>query len=284
MESIKSFSIYNYTNYRNYLRDYYLLQKQRNPVFSYRYFAKKAGFNSSGLYKDIVNGRTGITRSLIFRFAAAMNLSKKQTEYFETLVYFNEAKNIEEKRSYFDRLKRFYNSKASKVDATQYEYYSKWYYAAIRELFSTGDFKDNYSLIARSLNPKIRPEHAKKAVEVLLRLGLTVTDDNGFYRSAEKVITTGKEVRSLAIATFQRAMMDLAKEAIDRHPSGHRNISSVTFSVSEETYNEIKAELDTCRKRILNMIENCTGEDRVCQLNMQLFPLTHLSEKTHREN
>ena len=272
-------NIYDYTDYRQYLRDYYEEQKAKNPAFSYRYFAKRAGFNSSGLYKDIVDGRTGITRSLILRFSSAMKLTRKQQEYFETMVYFNEARTVEEKKLYFERLMKYHNSKAFRVDAKHYEYYSKWYYIAVRELLAIGDFKDDYSAIAQALNPKIRQEQARKAIEVLRRLGLIKKDKAGYYRAAEKILTTGAEIKSLAIAGFQKAMMDLAKEAIDRHPAAHRNISTVTFSVSPETYNDIRAELDACRKRILGMVERSESEDRVCQLNMQLFPLTQIKEK-----
>jgi uncharacterized protein (TIGR02147 family) len=275
MDTHRPVSIYNYTDYRRYLRDYYEEQKRRNPAFSYRYFARKAGFNSSGLYKDIVDGRTGITRSLILRFSKA----RKQEEYFETMVYFNEARTVEEKKLYFERLLKFHNSKAFRVEATQYEYYSKWYYIAVRELLAIGDFGDDYSAIAQALNPKIRREQAKKAIEVLKKLALIRKDKSGHYRAVEKILTTGAEVKSLAIANFQKAMTDLAKEAIDRHPAQHRNISTVTFSASKETCEEIKAEFDGCRKRILGMVERSENEDRVCQLNMQIFPLTQIREK-----
>jgi uncharacterized protein (TIGR02147 family) len=278
MEKQKSIGIYDYTDYRHYLRDYYEEQKAKIPAFSYRYFAQKAGFNSSGLYKDIVDGRTGITRSLILRFSKAMKLSKKQEEYFETMVYFNEAKTIEEKNLYFERLMRYHNSKAFRVDAGQYEYYSKWYYIAVRELLEIGNFKDDYSAIAQSLNPTIRKEQAAKAINVLRKLGLIRKDKYGYYKAMDKILTTGPEIKSLGIANFQKAMMDLAKEAIDRHPARHRNISTVTFSVSQETCNDIKAELDACRKRILGMVDRSENEDRVCQLNMQLFPLTRIKE------
>jgi uncharacterized protein (TIGR02147 family) len=279
MNKQKSVSIYDYTDYRLYLRDYYEEQKAKNPAFSYRYFAGKAGFNSSGLYKDIVDGRTGITRSLILRFATAMKLSPKQQEYFETMVYFNEAKTVEEKKLYFERLMRFHNSKAFRVDASQYEYYSKWYYIAVRELLAIGNFKDDYAAIAQSLNPTIRKEQARKAIEVLKKLGLIQKDKNGYYKAVDKILTTGSEIKSLSIANFQKNMMDIAKEAIDRHPAEHRNISTVTFSVSKEIYGDIKAELDACRKRILGMVDRSENEDRVCQLNMQLFPLSQIEEK-----
>jgi uncharacterized protein (TIGR02147 family) len=278
MEKQKPISIYDYTDYRLYLRDYYAEQKAKNPAFSYRYFARKAGFSSSGLYKDIVDGRTGITRSLILRFATAMKLSPKQQEYFETMVYFNEARTVEEKKLYFERLMKFHNSKAFRVDASQYEYYSKWYYIAVRELLSIGSFKDDYAAIAQALNPGIRKEQASKAIEVLKKLGLIQKDNGGHYKAVDKIVTTGSDIKSLSIANFQKAMMDLAKEAIDRHPAQHRNIATVTFSASKETYDNIKAELDSCRKRILGMVDRCENEDRVCQLNMQLFPLTRIKE------
>jgi uncharacterized protein (TIGR02147 family) len=274
MNTNKSLSIYDYTDYRRYLRDYYEEQKKRNPVFSYRFFARRAGYNSSGLYKDIVDGRTGITRSLILRFAMAMKLSSKQQEYFETMVYFNEAKTIEEKKLYFERLMKYHSSKAFRVDAARYEYYSKWYYIAVRELLSIGDFADDYASIARALDPPIRTEQAKKAITILLKLDLIRKNINGYYKAVDRILTTGPEIKSLTVANFQKVMMDQAKEAIDRHPLTHRDISTVTFSVSNDTYNDIKAELVACRKRILAMVEQDENEDRVCQLNMQLFPLT----------
>jgi uncharacterized protein (TIGR02147 family) len=279
MNKTQSISIYDYTDYRQFLHDYYEEQKARNPAFSYRYFAQKAGFNSSGLYKDIVDGRTGITRSLILRFALAMKLASKQQEYFEMLVYFNEAKTVDEKKLYFERMMKFRNSKAFKVEKNQYEYFSKWFYIAVRELFSIGNFKDDYTAIARSLSPTIRKDEAKKAVEVLKKLGLIRKDKDGFYRAVDKIVSSGSEVTSLTIANFQKAMMDIAKEAIDRHRAQRRDISTITFSVSEKTYDDIKAELIACRKRILSMVERGENEDRVCQLNMQLFPLTPIKER-----
>jgi uncharacterized protein (TIGR02147 family) len=281
MEAKMAVSIYDYTDYRQYLRDYYEEQKAKNPAFSYRYFAMKAGFNSSGLYKDIVDGRTGITRGLILRFATAMKLSAKQQEYFETMVYFNEAKTVDEKKLYFERLMKYHNSKAFRVEKNQYEYYSKWYYVAVRELLAIGGFKDDYAAIAQALSPSIRKEQAEKAIKVLKKLGLIQKDRNGCYKAVDKILTTGSEVKSLAVANFQKAMMDLAKGALDRYPVEQRNISTITFSVPEKAYADIRDELIACRKRILGMVDRSENEAMVCQLNMQLFPLTKPKESTN---
>ncbi len=52
-----SISVYDYTSYRGFLADYYAFRKKRNPSFSYRGFAAKAGISSSGLYKEVVDGK-----------------------------------------------------------------------------------------------------------------------------------------------------------------------------------------------------------------------------------
>ncbi len=87
-------SVFGFTDYRAYLRAYYTFQKQKNAVFSYRYFALRAKINSSGLYKNVVDGKRTLGRSLISKFSAAMKLNKKEALYFENMVYFNDAKSL----------------------------------------------------------------------------------------------------------------------------------------------------------------------------------------------
>jgi uncharacterized protein (TIGR02147 family) len=70
--------VFDYTDYRKYLSDYYDEQKKKTPSFSYRFFAKKAGYNSSGLYKDILSNRTGMYRDLIARVARGASASIKK--------------------------------------------------------------------------------------------------------------------------------------------------------------------------------------------------------------
>ncbi|OGJ93685.1 MAG: hypothetical protein A2487_02525 [Candidatus Raymondbacteria bacterium RifOxyC12_full_50_8] len=269
-------SVFNYTDYRKYLADYYIEQKAATPAFSYRYFAQKAGYNSSGMYKDIVSGRTNIQPSFIAKLSKAMRHGRREEEYFENMVLFNQAKGVDEKKKYFERMMRFYNSKAYLVDSSQYEFYSKWYYSAIRDLLEVIDIKDDYQKLARSLNPTIRPEQSKKAIDILLELGMIKKNASGYYKATDKIITTGDEVKSLYVKNFQKAMMELAKEALDRHPADHRNISTVTFNISKETYKTIETELVACRKKILTLVDNDQNVDRVYQLNLQLFPLSKI--------
>lgn len=279
MDKQAKVSVYDYTDSRAFLKDYYDAKKKANSSFSYRSFLKKAGIAAIGIYQDIVSGRHNLSKTLVFKFARAMGLNRNETEYFENIANFNQAKSVEDKNIHFERMMRFYGSKAHKVDSSQYEFYSRWYYSAIRELLSTGDFNDDPALIARSLSPSIRPHEAKKALDVLMKLKLIKKSTKGVYKSQDAVITTGPEVKSLNVANFQREMMGLAREAIDRFPAKHRNISTLTININKADYPAVEAEIVECRKKILAMAERSPEPDRVYQVNFQVFPLVKVKEQ-----
>lgn len=278
MSTPNGISVFDYTDYRKYLADYYRVRKKATPAFSYRFFARKAGFSSSGFYKELVDGKRSLSRSLIVRFSEAIGHSKREAEYFESMVYFNEARTVEERKLYFERMMASCESKARMVEASQYEFYSKWYYNAVREMLSYFRFKDDYNALARALNPSIRPDQAKKAIDVLEKLGFIRKGPDGFYERADTTITTGAEVQSLNVANFQKTMMTMAGEAIDRHPAKHRDMSTLTLSVSESLFKTIKQEIIAFRKKLLSFEDKEEKPDRVYQLNFHCFPLSKIRE------
>ena len=275
-------SIFDYTDYRRYLADYYNERKQLNKAFSYRYFAKKAGINSIGLYKDVVEGRQRLGRSLIFKFSAAMGFSKKEAEYFENMVFFNEASTVEERTLFFERMMACQKTKAGIVDATKYEFYNKWYYSAVRALVSLGKFRDDensHKKIAGILNPRIRPDEAKRALGTLERLGFIYKNSDGIYALTDASITTGvlkpdTNVTLLNVVNFQKEVMALANESVDRFGTEHVNLSTLTLGISEASVTAIKEELAALRNKIVMLAEKDNAADRVYQLNMQFFPMS----------
>jgi len=277
-----SLSIFDYTDYRSYLSDYYHERKHVSKAFSYRFFSKKAGINSVGLYKDVVEGRQKLGRTLIFKFSAAMGHSKKEAEYFENMVFFNEAGTVEERTLFFERMMACQKSKAKIVDSTKYEYYQKWYYSAVRALVSLGHFRDNendYKKIAGILNPRIRPDEAKKALGVLERLGFICRNGDGSFVLTDAIITTGAlkpdaRVTALNVMNFQKEMMVLANESLDRFGAEHINLSTLTLGISETTVQKVKEELAAVRNKIAALAENDSAADRLFQLNVQFFPMS----------
>jgi uncharacterized protein (TIGR02147 family) len=274
-----SLTVFEFTDYRQFMKAYYQFQKKKNPAFSHRYFALRAKINSSGFYKNVMDGKRSLGRSLIVRFAEAMELRKKEWDYFENMVYFNEAKTVDEKRIFFERMMALRKLDAYLVQSSQFEFYSKWYYSAIRELIGLIRFKDDYAALGRLLDPPIRPDQAEKAIKVLEGLKFIAKDEKGIYRQAQNHITTGSEVESLNVANYQIACMDLAKEAIDRHQPANRDMSTLTLSLSKPAYEAMKEEIIAFRKKLLGLEKQFPNADRVYQLNTHFFPLSRIPGK-----
>lgn len=282
-----SISIFDYTDYRQYLADYYNERKKLNRAFSYRYFAKKSGINSVGLYKDVVEGRQTLGRVSIFKFSTAMEHTKKEAEYFENMVFFNESETVEERTLFFERMMACQKTKVGIVDATRYEYYNKWYYSAVRALVAIGKFSDDdtsYKKIAGILNPRIKLDEAKRAIATLLRLGFISKNDDGIFVLTDAAITTSvlkpdRNVTLVNVINFQKEVMALANESIDRFEIEHINLSTVTLGLSEATVATIKEELAALRNKIAKLAERDNAANRVYQLNMQFFPMSDRNQE-----
>jgi uncharacterized protein (TIGR02147 family) len=267
-------NIFQYANYRQFLVDFYKTQKTKDKKYSHRYFSNKIGLNSTGFFSDVLHGKRNLTTTLILKFARVLELKCDEQDYFENLVNFNQAETIEEKNNYYSKLLALRKVSINIIGRDQYEFYKEWYYSAIRELLNFYDFKDDYSALAKKMNPSIRPEQAKKAIKTLDKLGIIKKDKNGYYRQTSSLISTGEEFESMNVCNFQISMIALAKEALNRHPREHRDISSLTLTFSENSFIKARAELDVVRKRLLGLAEKDKKVDRVYQINLQTFPLT----------
>jgi uncharacterized protein (TIGR02147 family) len=275
-----SIRIFDYTDYRNYLSDYYKDQKANNPYFSYRYFAGKAHISSVGLYKDVVSGKKSLSRRAVAKFSEAIGHSKREAEYFEAMVFFTDSSTVEERKNYFERMMACHESKARIIDSSRYEYYSQWYYSAIRALLSFYSFDGaDFVSLANKLSPPIKAEQAKKAVEVLERLGMIRKKDDGFYEPSDQIISSGfvpnaRKIESVSISGFQKNLLSLAAEAYSRYSEQQMDMSTITLSVSKATRLLIKEEAAAFRKKVLSLAEKDTSPECVYQLNCQIFPLT----------
>ena len=267
-------NIFAYYNYRKYLQDYYEYRKSLQRYFSYRSFAQKAGYSSSGYYLDLVRGRKSLTPQMVPKFIAALGLNEKEGRYFKLMVDFTHAQSVESKQQIFDQMSSLLPKAVKALTKNQQEYYAKWYHVAVREALSVLNINEgNLQELAWFLNPKISVPQAKQSLQLLLDLGLIEKVD-GFYRSVNKTVTSGKEISPLFVHQFQKQMIDRGKEALDRYTTARRNVSTTTMSVSAAGLERIIRKIDMFQKEILDIVTSDSGETMLCELNVQFFPIS----------
>lgn len=270
--------IFRYIDYRKFLKDFYTEQKRKNPHFSHRYIAGKLGFDP-GYFAKIIQTERHISTRLAQKFAAFCQLSAHEADYFQTLVLFAKAGTQSEKARNYEKLLSFKRSEASVISTTQYLLFDKWYYLAVREMIACFNFTGDYADLGKRVQPPISAAKAHKAVATLERLGFIRKNSAGAFERIEPVWTTNREIESVAVNKLQTAMHDLAKEAYDRFPRQHRDMSTLTLSVSDEEYRRMVEDLANLRTRFLEMARRTEAPDRVYQLNLALFPLSKIPKK-----
>jgi uncharacterized protein (TIGR02147 family) len=268
-------------NFRDYLRDYYAERKKQHAFYSFRLFAQKAGFASPNFLKLVIDGKRNISKESAFRFSKALGHTKKEADYFENLVFFNQGKTLEEKNSYLANImKARKNIDPKKIEQAEYAYYRAWYVPVIRELVAAMDFYEDYKKLGRAVVPAISAIEAEKAVKLLLELGYIRKNGGGHYEQSAIFLSTGPQVRSLAVANFHKSMMERASESLDRFPAKQRDISCLTLGVSENSLSSIVSRIAEFRRELLDLAGSDPHISKIVQINFQLFPLSiNLSDK-----
>jgi uncharacterized protein (TIGR02147 family) len=267
--------IYQYTDYRKFLQDYFVERKTQSSTFSHQFFARKAGIKSSGFMLHVMKGQRNLTKPVLLSAARAIGLNAAQTEYFEDLISFDQAKTQSDREYYFSRISaKRKHVKIKALDDRQYEFYSAWYHSVIRELVTLTYSNDIYSL-SKLLIPSITPKQVKDSLKLQEELGILKKEKNGRYKQAQEFVSAGGPVRNTALVKYQKDMLEQTKAAWDRFKADEITMHTVTLSMSEELIDKIRQEIRDFKSRLLEIVGNEDKKpERVFHLNINLFPVT----------
>lgn len=274
-------NIYEYIDYRAYLGDYFAERKKANQHFSHQLFAQKAGIKSTGFVLHVMKGERNLTKPVMLKISRAVGLDSAQTDYFEDLVSFDQAKNQSDKEYYFNRIaSKRENAKVRTLDDRQYEFYSQWYHSVIRELITLSENTEDMKALSKLLIPAITPTQFKKSLKLQVELGLLHKRKNGAYEQAESFISAGGAVRNLSLVNYQKAMLKEALQAWDRFKSSEIMMNTVTLCMSMELAETVKKEIRDFKNKLFEIVaKEQKKPERVFHLNLNFFPVTKKIER-----
>ncbi len=236
-------SIFEYLDFRKFLHDFYAEKKQKNPNFSYQVWAHTAGFRSKSYFPELISGKKLIADDAIDTVAKSIGLDGKAFSFFEALIAFNQSRTHDQKIRTWAKLTEFNRrSNARILVRDKHDFYRQWYHHTVRELVVMHDIGNNWECLASLVVPAIKPSQAKASVKLLLRLGL-IRKKGKRFELVDNVVTSGDEVRSVAVTEFHRQNLDIAKKAITDCQSSKRYISCVAAALSPQGYSAVKEEV-----------------------------------------
>jgi len=267
--------IFNYTDFRQFLRDWLDCKKGENSAWSHRMLAEKVGLKSGGHISLILNGKANLKETALEAFIRLLKLTDIQANYFRNLVLYNQASSHQDQKDAYERLLSSQDAKVTVLQADQYAYYSRWYYSAVREALGIFDFKgQEFKELGDQMIPALSGEQVREAFDFLRRLQLIAPDGEGNWRATSQILSTGPQQSGMYFNEHVFQILDLARCAIQRVPTGEKYNSWISMAIGPDSFSKIVDELRATRKRILKIVENDASPQRVFHLNLNLFPFT----------
>ena len=265
--------LFDYDDFRKFMQDYFDEQKKLRAVFSHRFFAAKAGFSSSSYCLNVIRGRFNLTPKSIEKISKAMDFEPLQKEYFEALVQYNQAQQVDERDQAWKQILQIRKQiEFTHITTREQAYFSKWYYPVIRELAADTQWHGDYRVLARSLTPQITTEEARDAVKNLLEWGLLKKEGERYVQTSQML--DAAEIPPIALRQIRREYIQHAIGAVESMPKDERFAAFTTLAMSESSYNYAVEVLEEARKKIIARASNDTNVERVYEMMLVAFPMS----------
>jgi uncharacterized protein (TIGR02147 family) len=261
-------SIFDYKDYLDFLKDFFLYKKKENSGFSYTVWSRKMNLKSSSMLSMVVNGERLPSKAFIKNVSKYMKLTPNEEEYFATLVNFKKLVKNPRLTVYLDA-----ESKALNKSDSDNLFVSPMTFI-IKELIEA---KSDGKIDSKWLNKNLLIKHQKYdldailnellAKEILLKgidNKLTVKENNLI-----KVLATKEQIRN-----FHQANQEMAAQAFDTSVKEERAFHTSFVKLKKDKLEEAKKLIQNFQKELTSFVEEGNGDTILYQVNLQLFPIS----------
>lgn len=283
MDSVSKISVFMYFNYTEYLRD--LLQNlQSGNGASMRSIQTQLGLKGSAFFTRILDGSRPLSLENAKIIANSTNMDEGEAEYFFNMVRFGNEKNVDKREALLKKLiaSRSQNKEYALRDSTL-KFFDKWYIPVIRDLLPLlpqgRNTPDLAQKIGRMTIPALKASQVQGAIDYLKENGFIRENPDGFFEVNEPIVSTPPRVRSTVLRKYHLKNLEINGDVYDELSSDDRSVSSVTCSMSKESFEKVRLELQQFREKILAIAREDKSPDRVCHLGLQFVTRAKLPKK-----
>lgn len=277
-------NILDYTNYREFLKDFYEEQKARKTGFTYARFSQAAGIQSPNYFKLVMDGQKNLTAANLVRFSLALKFKDSEKDFFEALVHFNQASNHTEREYFFDRLKRLREQKTgvlSKRVLEEYEFesISSWTSHAVMLLTNLHGFRESPRWISKKLYGLISESEAVSILARLEAIGLLTRDENGRLNQTHKRVKTRPELKRESARIFYEGLFARAAKALTVGKVEEREFGAYMVGLSPKQVPELKKKVRDFLHDLNEWALENERPDQIYAFAFGGFPLSALGEE-----
>jgi uncharacterized protein (TIGR02147 family) len=265
-----------FLDYKDFLRALHGHVADQTGRYPYVQFSRDLGFDRSNVAYVVLHGFRRLSREQAVAIAETLDLVGVERRFLEKLVDYTHARDDETRRRAFDELVALKERVlASGQDRLMLRFFSEWHHGAIFELVALPEFQSDPAWISSRFYRRLSEEAVRDSLALLTEMGLIREDPAlGRHVKTSRTLSTGDEVRGLAVAGYHRRMLEMAMGAVSEVPANEREVGAVTLAVSAEALERLKADVKLFKRYAVFLSEQCETPERVVQLNLQLFSVT----------
>ncbi|HLP41051.1 MAG TPA: TIGR02147 family protein [Fibrobacteria bacterium] len=267
--------VYQYDDFRLFLKDSFQARKHADPKYSYRGFAREAGIANPGYLLDVIIGKRTLSRNAADKAARAFGLGEAETEFFHLLVEFGQSRKEGERQAvYQDILYRRNRSRFARMSPKLVKYYQDFHYPLVRCALEAFEFTGDYEALAGRFDPPLAPAALRKYVRDLCEWNLAAQGPDGVYRVTEQFVEPPPTMAAM-VRRLNREWILQAADAPFKFRPEDRHVSTMMLMVSEPTRKALREKIERFRKEVLEMVDrDAEPASGIMQLSLQYFPKT----------
>lgn len=172
-----------YTDYRRFLKDFYEFKRASDPQsirpYSYAHFSAAADIKSPNYLKMIIEGKRNLSKSMVAKFAKALQLTRAETDEFEVLVLYGQAADALEKNRYLKslselRVKRKIEN--GELDGQAWSKVPSWVAFALQALAEQKGVEFTAQNLRQILGGRATVDEIQRTLDMMIKNGDLVRD------------------------------------------------------------------------------------------------------------
>lgn len=265
--------VFAFLDHREFLRRWYEWKKTASRGFSYRSFARKAGFSSMSFLRDVIEGRRNVSDDSVEKFVTAIGLVDDAALYFRELVRYNRETDPDKRSQCFRKLLLLQARREfSPVREKQARYYSDWLNVIVREVAPLPQFEGDPARMGQALRPRVPASDVIEALDTLQKIEMLEKTKSGAFKALTPRLVPG-DVDPAMVRNIKRQMLLHALDRLDAPPESDTHISSVTLTVSQARLARLQESIRQFRLDLLADTASDEGPlEQVVQVNFQVLP------------
>lgn len=257
--------------YRDILKQVLDKRTLANPRYSLRAFAKSLGI-THGALGQVLRGRKHLSHERAVDICRRLKLSKRDRDYFCTLVQIENSKDVLVRQDYMEKLSLLKPlEKNQQLSLDRFRVISDWWYVAILALVVIPGFSFTAQNVAKKLALDLK--EVERSIERLLRLNLVSQDGEGRWRLTGGRIFADGSIPDEGLRRFHKQYLEKSVDALFNQGPSDKVTGSETFAFSGKKVEEAKKITNEYFDRILALAQSCdeTTNDAVYHLQVNCF-------------